>query len=672
MEFENQLFISYSHLDNEFTQRDKQGWVSEFHETLAMYLNRRLGRKAKIWFDPSLCGNDIFSDEIVQQFPKTALLISVVSPRYVQSEWCTREAQEFCAKATGGIVVGNKSRIVKVVLFPPESLDPLPEAMKNALGYDFYVVQERKPRELDPSLQDDFSKYKLKIADLASDIAQLIKQLEGPPQTARPKPVVYLAECTYDRRDIREALLSDLKRHGYQILPDSKLPTEADAYLSEVQKILARCQIAIHLVGADYGPGPEGQPDRFVELQNQAAIMRCAQSAFSRLIWLPEETCSDIPEQQQFIEFLRKDPMQAGADLIAGDVESLKSAMHAALEKIEDAQNSAKPKVYVAECSFDRREERQKLVDALLQQGYTVLPETKLPADEDAHNAEAQKLLAKCEVSVHLIGAKYGKVPDGPSDKSVVMLQHELALAHSQQVPLKRLIWLPEATRSDSPLEYMFIESLRHDPEQVAGAELITGDLQALQTATLDALKKIEDATAAKAAAAKAAAEEAARQAAAMAASTSAKVAAPAPVPVADSGPKLVYIVCDKEDGDATDPLRMLLGERGIESETPAFDGDAAELRKAHEDMLARCDGVILFYGKGNKAWRQSIEMELRKLPEYRGGKPLPVQYTFLAGPSTPDKTDMLKFKKPKVLDGLGEFSESTLAPFLQQLTGAG
>ena len=37
--------------------------------------------------------------EIVAQFPKTAMLVSIISPRYIESEWCTREVSEFCKSA---------------------------------------------------------------------------------------------------------------------------------------------------------------------------------------------------------------------------------------------------------------------------------------------------------------------------------------------------------------------------------------------------------------------------------------------------------------------------------------------------------------------------------------------------------------------------------------------
>jgi hypothetical protein len=75
----------------------------------------RLGRKAEIWRDQKLSGNDVFASEIVQQFPKTAVMISVLTPRYVESDWCTRELRELCdvAERSGGLTLDNKSRVVK-------------------------------------------------------------------------------------------------------------------------------------------------------------------------------------------------------------------------------------------------------------------------------------------------------------------------------------------------------------------------------------------------------------------------------------------------------------------------------------------------------------------------------------------------------------------------------
>ena len=113
MTFEKHLFISYAHADNKTTPDDNKGWVSRFHEYLESYLSTNIGEDAAIWRDERLRGNDIFASEIVEQFPHTAVLVSLLSPRYIESEWCIREVNEFCdvAGKHGGLVVDNKARV---------------------------------------------------------------------------------------------------------------------------------------------------------------------------------------------------------------------------------------------------------------------------------------------------------------------------------------------------------------------------------------------------------------------------------------------------------------------------------------------------------------------------------------------------------------------------------
>ena len=183
MAFEKQVFISYAHIDNEPLTPNQQGWITRFHASLSAMLSMRLGRKAEIWRDVKLTGNDIFADEIIQQFPKTALLISILTPRYVESEWCTREVKEFCktADTTGGITVDNKSRVLKVIKIPVDSENALPDVMKLALGYPFFILDEQQtPLELDPAYGEEFNqKYNLKMAKLAFDVAELIKKMDA-------------------------------------------------------------------------------------------------------------------------------------------------------------------------------------------------------------------------------------------------------------------------------------------------------------------------------------------------------------------------------------------------------------------------------------------------------------------------------------------------------------
>ena len=130
--------------------------------------------------------------------------------------------------------------------------------------------------------------------------------------------------------------------------------------------------------------------------------------------------------------------------------------------------------------------------------------------------------------------------------------------------------------------------------------------------------------------------------------------AAAAPAAAA-SDARLIYFICDEKDRKASVPLRKLCRQQGFEVALPAFEGDATQVRKANQQLLASCDAVMLFYGAGDEAWKRAIDNELKKMAGYRAGKPLPAIYTYLAEPRTerqgrPDRS----WRRPGLIDGLG------------------
>lgn len=338
------LFISYAHIDNQPLSEEKSGWISRFHEALHTLLSMRLGKKVRIWRDDKLQGNDSFAEEIVNQFDSTAILISVVTPRYLNSEWCTREVNEFCRRTSDQMFVDQKARIFKIVKTPVESQSTLPSVMQGLLGYDFYVFEDGVPMELDDAYGQQYGQdFNRKVNKLAFEVAELLKQLDSPadaPSLPDNKPTVYLAECSFDVKESREAVETQLKCLGYQVLPDRQLPNDETGYIDAVNALLERSDVSIHLVGEQHGAVPHGPNDRSTAaIQNQLAAQHSQNNHLSRLIWLPEGTSSDDAKQQQLINELHNDARaQHGADLLTGNLEMLKTALHSLLINIEQAQ----------------------------------------------------------------------------------------------------------------------------------------------------------------------------------------------------------------------------------------------------------------------------------------------------------------------------------------------
>src|SRR2546423_13084856 len=115
--FENQVFISYAHIDNaRFTENEK-GWIDRLHEALDWRLPQLIGQPVKIWRDRKLGGNDVFNDTIVIELSNAAILLSVLSPRYFQSQSCLTELEDFfrIAATNGGLRLNDKHRVFKVL-----------------------------------------------------------------------------------------------------------------------------------------------------------------------------------------------------------------------------------------------------------------------------------------------------------------------------------------------------------------------------------------------------------------------------------------------------------------------------------------------------------------------------------------------------------------------------
>jgi hypothetical protein len=341
--FEGDAFISYAHLDNIELVEGRKGWVANLYRALDVRLAQLIGSDARVWWDPKLQGNDYFAETLVEKLARVAVLITVVSPRYVRSEWTRKELQAFCDAAgrQGGLRIGDKARIFKV-LKTPVPLDEHPAELQSLLGYDFFKIdpQSGKVRELDeifgPDAQRDFW---LKLDDLAHDLAatlQLLHDEHGSPIDApEPDPAkadeaVFLALTTAELREERETIRRELEQRGYLVLPNQPLGQAADEIEAQVRDDLARCRMSVHMVGRTYSLVPEGGRDSLVEMQYELAVTRANAGEFSQLVWIPPGIEVEDDRQRRVLESLRMDPrVHTGADLLETPLEDLRTVINA-------------------------------------------------------------------------------------------------------------------------------------------------------------------------------------------------------------------------------------------------------------------------------------------------------------------------------------------------------
>jgi hypothetical protein len=105
-----------------------------------------------------------------------------------------------------------------------------------------------------------------------------------------------------------------------------------------------------------------------------------------------------------------------------------------------------------------------------------------------------------------------------------------------------------------------------------------------------------------------------------------------APVPAADGAPLTVYLVCDRRDEQAVEPIEDFLFDQGLEVISPQFDGDETEVSRVHRNNLLRCDSVLVYYGRASKNWVEMQMMDVVQAPGYGRGRSMRAQAVLIVG----------------------------------------
>lgn len=330
---EDAVFISYTHVDNQPFGPDHLCWISHLHEQLTCRVEQLYGEQAMVWRDEKLHGNDVFAESLVDRLSTVAVLVSVCSPRYLHSEWCRRELDEFlhCAEATSGTQVGTKSRVFKV-LKTPVQLDEQPEPLRSLLGYEFYEESptDHRVREylLNPAPEERW-KFYARVDDLAQDIARLLEELAHDGRLHRTPPAsgrtIYLAESTSDVVSHRDNLKRELERRGHRILPRETLPLTVEDLTTAVGDDLSHAELSIHLLGSRYGARPENEDRSIPHLQLDLAREVAGRGGLVQLIWIPEglETADD--EQAALVAELQSANIGRGVEVVRAPLEAFKA-----------------------------------------------------------------------------------------------------------------------------------------------------------------------------------------------------------------------------------------------------------------------------------------------------------------------------------------------------------
>jgi len=316
--------------------------------------------------------------------------------------------------------------------------------------------------------------------------------------------------------------------------------------------------------------------------------------------------------------------------------EDLAQALKLAIETLRPkAANLNEPKelplgkkVYLAATSADMQRVRDTVMRELQEQGYYVLPRDPLPLNVPNFQETVADHLSRCSLSIHIIGAGYGVIPDGEEEKSIVRLQLELAAKRAKAEPsFAPLAWMPIGLETGIERQRLFIEEV----QSKLGAELLQDTVENLKSRILEKLR---------------------------------------PKPSRRSGEsrglKRVYLICDNRDLDEVAPIDDFLYNQGFEVIPTINDGNKEDLAQYHRENLINCDGALIYYGHANQLWLRLKISDLLKAPGWGRTKPM-LSKIYVTGPCTVEK-QRFRTREAEVIRHFDTFTPDVLRSFINDI----
>lgn len=421
--FEHDIFISYAHVDNAPLEEEQDGWVTKLHASLMTLIPQKIGRAEdfSIWRDLKLDGNDEFAETLNSAFRRSALMLTILTPSYLASKWCSKELGGFSSQPHPmfGPRVGDKNRVFKVMPSPHVPTNEHPDSLQGSMGYQFYAINQMKGTEerfRRTAQQDPDQRYWQKLDDLARDIADLLKKMR---QTATGEalahvrdestgPIVYLAEVTDDLIDQRDEVKRALEQHNVKVLPEVELLQSSLASVAAAREAIGRAQLSVHLLGRYYGRRPAGEERSFIHLQYLAALTESERRPLPRLSWLTKDfdLANADERQREFLTSVEND-LGAGGEFLKMGMEELKDTI---MSKVTPppASSLEEDSFFYISCTPADSERARRILSCLRSENCQGIVSPAEGADESVLRKHHRANLRRCDVFMIL----YGRAPE--------------------------------------------------------------------------------------------------------------------------------------------------------------------------------------------------------------------------------------------------------------------
>jgi len=258
MSYKFHVFISYARVNDALT-----GWVSSFKQKLEGKLSEKLpDETARVYLDVGGIGVGPLQSELRAAVSGSAILLIILSNRWLERPWCQEELAVFL-EAVGG--PSKAQERIALVRIEDVKQSRLPEVLRDCRMYDFFKVHPIRKVTLlyglteFPELESD---YLLSMLELVGDedrpglVTRLVELMGPEPSTENPvgvkedeRRVIFLADCTPDLNRDRSTLKRHLEDKGFQVLPTGTFYHAPPRYEEEFRRLLAKSTVFIQIVG---------------------------------------------------------------------------------------------------------------------------------------------------------------------------------------------------------------------------------------------------------------------------------------------------------------------------------------------------------------------------------------------------------------------------------------
>jgi hypothetical protein len=629
--YKNDIFVSYAHVDDEPLPGADEGWVTTLMKGIKTRLAQRLGRSDAyaLWMDHDLARHVKITDQIMDTIQQTALLVVVLSPGYVASEWCQREKETFLNLIKERVRSGSRVFIIERDMIEDTYRPPEFDELK---GYRFWVKERegKPPRILGMPRPnpDDYRYYDL-LTDISYDLADELQRLKAASEIdeaiqkdpsaivadgPQGKPIttegiskqkieaidfdVFLCHNDGDKPEVRK-IGKRLKNGGLLPWLDEWELGPGLPWHNRLKEQIKKIKTVAVFVGSD-GVGPWQQPELEAILQ-EFVKQGCP------VIPVLLSTAAQMPELPislrgtSWVDFrkLESDPM---GQLIRGITEGQSAEI--------------RPTVFLAEVTDDLEPQRDNVKRYLDQQGMDILPANLYPRDAAQFQEAVDRDLARCMLFVQLLSGVVGKKPSGTS-MTYARLQYERAQHASKPILQWRSRDLDISTSADADHKAL----LGLNTVLAVGIEEFKREIQ-----------------------------------------KRAFYRPPSREPVH----AFVFVNMEASDRSMADAVCKVLDQHGAEYILPLQGGKASDIREDLEQNLLDCDGVIVIYGCTTVKWVREQLRQCRKILAKRE-RPLKALAVFEGPPEEKVPLD-LRLQNMQILDCRKGINDFVLNTYLKSL----